>query len=55
MARTNLDGKDIKRLLEQLLERDLTDADLAAALRAPPNSYSRHKDDEDYRLRGLTG
>ena len=53
MARTNLDGKDIKRVLERLLNRDLTDADLAAALGVPRSNYSRHKDDVTKTMRTI--
>jgi hypothetical protein len=48
MARTNMDGKPIRRVLEWLLNRDLTDADMAAALDVHPSNYSRHKDDDGY-------
>ena len=48
MPRTNMDGKPIRRVLEWLLNRDLTDADMAAALGVHPSNYSRHKDDDDY-------
>jgi hypothetical protein len=48
MAQTNMDGKPIRRVLEWLLNRDLTDADMAAALDVHPSNYSRHKDDDDY-------
>jgi hypothetical protein len=48
MARTNMDGKPIRRVLEWLLNRDLTDADMAAALDVHTSNYSRHKDDERY-------
>src|SRR6201992_4012108 len=48
MARTITDGKPIRRVLEWLLNRDLTDADMAAALDVPPSNYSRHKDDAGY-------
>ena len=48
MARINMDGKPIRRVLEWLLNRDLTDADMAAALDVHPSNYSRHKDDDDY-------
>jgi hypothetical protein len=48
MARANLDGKPIRRVLEWLLNRDLTDADMAAALDVHPSHYSRHKGDDDY-------
>jgi hypothetical protein len=43
-----MDGKPIRRVLEWLLNRDLTDADMAAALDVHPSNYSRHKDDHDY-------
>src|ERR1700739_1886611 len=48
MARTNMDGKPIRRVLEWLLNRDLTDADMAAVLDVHPSNYSRHKDDDGY-------
>ena len=48
MAQTNMDGKPIRRVLEWLLNRDLTDADMAAALDVHPSNYSRHKDDDGY-------
>jgi hypothetical protein len=48
MARTNMDGKPIRRVLEWLLNRELTDADMAAALDVHPSNYSRHKDDDGY-------
>jgi hypothetical protein len=48
MARTNMDGKPIRRVLEWLLNRALTDADMAAALDVHPSNYSRHKDDDGY-------
>jgi hypothetical protein len=48
MPRTNMDGKPIRRVLEWLLNRDLTNADMAAALDVHPSHYSRHKDDDDY-------
>ncbi|HWT49134.1 MAG TPA: hypothetical protein VN255_11335 [Mycobacterium sp.] len=53
MVHTNRDGKDIKRVLEWLLNRDFTDADLAAALGAPPSNYSRHKDDVTKTMRTI--
>jgi transcriptional regulator with XRE-family HTH domain len=43
-----MDGKPIRRVLEWLLDRDLTDADMAAALDVHPSHYSRHKGDDDY-------
>jgi hypothetical protein len=48
MVRTNQDGKDIRRVLEWLLNRDLTDADMAAALDVHPSHFSRHKGDDGY-------
>jgi hypothetical protein len=53
MVRTNLDGKDIRRVLEWLPIRDLTDADPAAALGAPPSNYSRRKDDVTKMMRTM--
>jgi transcriptional regulator with XRE-family HTH domain len=43
-----MDGQSIRRVLEWLLSRDLTDADLAAALDIPPATFSRHKDRQDF-------
>jgi transcriptional regulator with XRE-family HTH domain len=43
-----MDGKEVRRVLSWLLNRDLTDADLADALGVSPPTYSRHKDDDDY-------
>ena len=53
MVRTNPDGTDIKRVLEWLPNRDLTDADLAAALGVPPSNYSRHKHDVTKTMRTI--
>ena len=48
MPRTNLDGKPIRRVLEWLLNRDLTDAELATALEMPTTNFHRRKDAEDF-------
>jgi transcriptional regulator with XRE-family HTH domain len=48
MARTNMDGKDIRRVISWLVNRDLTDADLADALGVSAPTYSRNKDKHDY-------
>lgn len=48
MARTNMDGKGIRRVLEWLLDRDLKDADLASALGISDSSYSRNKDADTF-------
>jgi hypothetical protein len=48
MPRTNMDGKPIHRVLEWLINRDLTEGDMAAALDVSPSHYSRHKGDDDY-------
>jgi len=48
MTRTNMDGKPIRRVLEWLLNRDLTDAEMAAALDMPPANYSRRKEHDDF-------
>jgi hypothetical protein len=43
-----MDGQPIRRVLEWLLNRELTDAEMAASLDMPASTYSRHKDDADY-------
>lgn len=43
-----MDGRPIRRVLEWLLNRELTDAEMAGALDMPASSYSRHKDRDDY-------
>jgi hypothetical protein len=47
-ARTNQDGKEIRRVLEWLSNRNIQDAEMAAALRMPPATYSRHKDGQNF-------
>jgi hypothetical protein len=44
----NLDGQPIRRVLEWLLNREIKDADIAAALEVPASTYSRRKDDDDF-------
>jgi excisionase family DNA binding protein len=41
-------GKPIRRVLEWLVNRDLTDAEMAKALGIPPANYSRRKDQDDF-------
>lgn len=48
MPRTSRDGKPIRRVLGWLLNRDLTDSDVAAALEVDKTYFSRHKDDDDF-------
>src|SRR5246127_614611 len=48
MARTNMDGKPIRRVLEWFQNCEPPAADRAAALDAHPSNYSRHKDDDGY-------
>lgn len=48
MPRTSRDGKPIRRVLGWLLNRDLTDGDLAGALGVDKTYFSRHKDDDDF-------
>lgn len=48
MPRTSRDGKPIRRVLGWLLNRDLTDGDLAQALEVDKTYFSRHKEDDDF-------
>ena len=48
MSRTNFDNKPIRRVLSWLTNRDLTDADLAAALDMPTTTFSRRKDEDSF-------
>lgn len=48
MPRTSRDGKPIRRVLGWLLNRDLTDGDLATALGVDKTYFSRHKDDDEF-------
>jgi transcriptional regulator with XRE-family HTH domain len=43
MTRTNMDGVGIKRVLEWMLDRDLTELDLASALGISESTYNRNK------------
>lgn len=43
-----MDGQPIRRVLEWLLNRELTDAEMADALEMPASTYSRHKEAADY-------
>jgi len=48
VSRLTWNHKPIRLVLSWLTNRDLTDADLAAALDTTPPTYSRHKDDDDF-------
>lgn len=48
MARLNRGGRDIRRVLEWLLNRDVPDGEIGSALRLPKATYSRRKDADDY-------
>ena len=48
MARTNQHGKGIRRVLGWLVNRDLTDAQMASALGIRPSNYARRKDQDDF-------
>lgn len=48
MPRTTKAGRDIKRVLEYLLNRDVLDAEIGLAIGKPPSTYSRRKERDDY-------
>ena len=48
MPRTNQHGKSIRRVLQWLTNRDLTDADMAAALDIPAANYGRRRVHDDF-------
>lgn len=48
MARTNQHGKDIKRVLQWLTNRNIQDAEMAAALSMPPATFSRRKNEDNF-------
>ena len=48
MPRQSREGRGLKRVLEWLLDRDVIDAEIAAALKKPPATYSRRKDAADF-------
>jgi hypothetical protein len=48
MPRTNQHGKPIRRVLGWLLNIDLSDAQMAAALGMPGATYSRRKVEDDF-------
>jgi transcriptional regulator with XRE-family HTH domain len=48
MPRLNTQGKTLKRVLEWQIDRNITDAELASALKMPPATYSRRKDADDF-------
>ena len=48
MPRLSRAGKDIGRVLEWLLNRDVPDGEIGSALNLPKATYSRRKDAEDF-------
>ncbi|CAM4191747.1 hypothetical protein MB901379_04352 [Mycobacterium basiliense] len=48
MPRLNRAGKDLGRVLEWLLNRDIPDSEIGSALNLPKATYSRRKDAEDF-------
>lgn len=48
MPRLNQAGKDIRRVLEWLLNRDVPDSEIGSILGLPKATYSRRKDAEDF-------
>lgn len=48
MPRKTRDGKELKRVLQWHLNRDVTDAEIAVAISKPPATYSRYKDTSDF-------
>jgi hypothetical protein len=48
MARLNRANKDIRRVLEWLLNRDVPDTEIGTALGMPKATYSRRKEAVDY-------
>jgi hypothetical protein len=47
-ARTNQHGKDIRRVLRWLTNRNIQDAEMAAAHGMPAATYSRNKDGQNF-------
>lgn len=45
---TNRGGRSLKLVLSWLLNRELTDTEIARALNVQKSYYSRHKDDADF-------
>ncbi len=48
VPRRNRAGKDIGRVLEWLLNRDIPDSEMGSALKLPKATYSRRKDADDF-------
>jgi hypothetical protein len=48
MPRLNRSGKDISRVLEWLVNRDVPDSEMASALNLAKATYSRRKDADDF-------
>jgi hypothetical protein len=48
MPRLNPGGKDINRVLEWLVNRDVPDSEMASALNLAKATYSRRKDADDF-------
>lgn len=48
MPRTNKAGRDLRRVLEWLLNRDVPDGEVATALKLAKATYSRRKEADDF-------
>ncbi|MFV8319389.1 hypothetical protein [Mycobacterium sp. 23] len=48
MPRTNKAGRDLRRVLEWLLNRDVPDGEIATALNLAKATYSRRKEADDF-------
>ncbi|KZS85637.1 hypothetical protein B4U45_16060 [Mycobacterium persicum] len=48
MPRLNRAGKDLGRVLEWLLNRDVPDSEIGSALKLPKATYSRRKEADDF-------
>jgi hypothetical protein len=48
MPRQSKDGKGLKRVLQWILDRDVTDTQIASALNKPAATFHRRKDARDF-------
>ncbi|KAA1250846.1 hypothetical protein F0Q45_07495, partial [Mycobacterium simiae] len=48
MPRRSRAGRDLGRVLEWLLNRDVPDSEIGSALKLPKATYSRRKDADDF-------
>jgi hypothetical protein len=48
MSRKNREGRDLKRVLEWLLNRDVPDVEMAAAVNVSSSTFGRRKTEDDY-------